>query len=346
VCEAYGGGIIDFIYLLTWQLSHHEHVIVHSVRGEDTLVAFDKSVKFIQWPHAQRKISIIKDTKAFLALYKILKKQKADVLHLHSSKAGFIGRLLGPLLSAKIFYTPNGVSFARKDVSQPKRILFIFLEKLASLISGKVICVSSSEQKLFLKIGIKAEVINNGIVIDTEPLISFPYDQIVIVTAGRITNQKNPKLFNEIASAFLDREHVKFVWIGDGELRSILTSANIEIKGWVSKETAKDLTKKSTIYLSTSLWEGLPFAVLDAMKFGKPLVLMDSVGNRDVVRPNRNGFLFKSKGEAVSQLKFLIEHKELWEKFGKYSYDWLVKDFNATKMCVRYGEILFGPTQS
>ncbi|MBK6979684.1 MAG: glycosyltransferase [Cytophagaceae bacterium] len=82
---------------------------------------------------------------------------------------------------------------------------------------------------------------------------------LTILTSGRISSQKNPSLFNAIALSFKDYPQVSFVWVGEGELSHCLTANNITITGWVSKEETNKYYSVADIYLSTALWEGLPF---------------------------------------------------------------------------------------
>ena len=90
------------------------------------------------------------------------------------------------------------------------------------------------------------------------------------------------------------------------------------------------------IYLSTSLWEGLPLSVLQAMCKRKPLVLTDCVGNRDTVIENFNGFLFKKEEEAVSILNNLINNPQLIHYLGENSFLLFKERFTLEKMITSY----------
>ena len=67
--------------------------------------------------------------------------------------------------------------------------------------------------------------------------------------------QKNPALFNEIASAFVNNSSVKFTWIGDGNQRNFLSSPNITITGWVSHTEVEKYLSEANLYISTALWK-------------------------------------------------------------------------------------------
>lgn len=105
-----------------------------------------------------------------------------------------------------------------------------------------------------------------------------------VYTLGRICYQKKPTLFNEIAGSF---PNVKFVWIGDGELRGELTSKNIEITGWADRSTAIRYAVNADVFLLPSRWEGLPISLLESMYMKKICVVSNVIGNRDVIHPSR-----------------------------------------------------------
>ena len=102
-----------------------------------------------------------------------------------------------------------------------------------------------------------------------------------------------------------------------------------------------DRTKKlenylanADIYLSTSLWEGLPLSVLEAMSIGLPVVLSDCVGNRDLVEDN--GFLYRNKKECIISIEKLSNNEKLCDSQGKYSKKFFKENFNLKNMATNY----------
>lgn len=315
VTECLAGGVLTFLLNLTSELDSDEHVIIYGKR-DNTPVDVDKlfghNVSLIYWEQAQREIRPKQDFAALKELLHDLKQiPNIDILQLHSSKAGVLGRVASRILGLqkKTFYLPHGVSFARQDVSSKKRLFYVWIEKIANLFAGRVIACSSSERDLLVTIGIKnVVVINNGIeVSDEEPAYKQPVKPLVFGTVGRLTFQKNPKLFNEIAQHFSGDNRVRFLWIGDGELRhEILENDQVKVTGWVTPGEVQDYLKQVDVYISTSLWEGLPLSVLEAMAQGKPLLLSDCVGNVDTVKEGSNGFLYHDAEEAVEKIQSLL----------------------------------------
>lgn len=345
VLDPFSGGIATFLRLLTEQLNEDYHIIVHGQRKElidpkDVKRLFPKkNIRFIHWKSIQRELSPQKDFKAYIELVRILRRfRNADVVHLHSSKAGFLGRIACRQLGInQVIYTPNGAPFLMNDVSPFKLKIFEKLEKFANYFGGKVICASESEQKEYLDRGIKAEFINNGTRIGKQSFIKDKdYNKFRIVTSGRITDQKNPKLFNEIAEGFIDLKHFEFVWIGDGELTSMLTSPNIRITGWLSKEGVRHEIEKSDLYFSTSFFEGLPFAVIEAMALGKCLLLSECTGNVDLVKRGVNGEVFNTKEEAINNIIYFFFNKEITESMGLNSMEICKDYFNIEETAFHY----------
>jgi glycosyltransferase involved in cell wall biosynthesis len=282
---------------------------------------------------------LLNDIKAISSLYSLIKNIECDAVHLHSSKAGFLGRFVCYFLGKKnVIYTPNGLPFIRKDISPLKVKIYLQLERTANWLCGRIISCSKSEAEELIKKGINSTYINNGTEIfdfkkDEE---ANRNDKFVIATTGRAAIQKNPLLFNEIAKHFEANSRYQFLWIGGGELEHLLTSKNITITGWLNKSKVNDALSNCDLYISTALWEGLPFAVLEAMNLRKPLLLSNSVGNTDLVVNNYNGFLYNTAEEAIESINFINSKGEILKEYGINSYKLLVDSFNVELMAQQY----------
>lgn len=342
VVECFAGGVFSFISTLTNELDKEEYIIIYGTNRDNIPLnfkkQFPKETRFIPWKNAGRSLNPVKDLKALWELYTILKKiDSIDVIHLHSSKAGFLGRIVSFLLgkSNKTIYTPHAISFLRLDVSSKKRKIFIWMEKFASLFGGKIVACSKSEKEAIEEQGIKnVTFINNGIKpLQIEKKVNIS-DKIIIISVGRLSIQKNPKLFNDIALEFIDNPNIQFIWCGDGELKSELTSSNIKCTGWIERKELENYLANADIYLSTSLWEGLPLSVLEAMSIGLPVVLSDCVGNRDLVE--NKDFLYQDKQKAIKMINHYIENRNLLIENGLKSKKIFNRDFKLENMADLY----------
>lgn len=336
VVECFAGGVFSFLSNLTNELNKEEYIVIYGINRDNTpsnfKEKFPRNTKFIPWENAGRSLNPLKDLKALWELYIILKGiENIDIIHLHSSKAGFLGRIVSFLLgkSNKTIYTPHAISFLRLDVSPKKRKIFIWMEKFASFFGGKIVACSQSEKEAIEKQGIKnVTFINNGIKpLQVKKKVNTS-DKITIISVGRLSIQKNPKLFNEIALEFVDNTNIQFVWCGDGELKAELTAPNIDCTGWIERKELENYLANADIYLSTSLWEGLPLSVLEAMSIGLPVVLSNCVGNKDLVE--NNGFLYNNKIEAIKYINKLL--KENIFKLGIISRRFVNEKFNIENM--------------
>jgi len=360
VVEPFASGIATFVRSLVENLNDDLHIIVHGEReyvmkSAEVKLNFPKeNVRFIRWKSAQREISIRKDTVAFMELYTILKRLKKqnhiDAVHLHSSKSGFLGRLACKMAKIHtVVYTPNGAPFL---VGSTKLTNYIYkqLERLGSVFGGRVVCCSPSEWEAYQALGIDAVNINNGIALGDQDLFKadpFRVDnqrvkgpllpsirhsekpaKFRVATSGRIVDQKNPALFNAIASYFEEFEDFEFYWVGDGEDRTQLTAKNIRITGWLSSKESKELIAGSQVYLSTSNFEGMPFAVLEALVLRKPVLLSDCIGNRDIVHKGLNGDLFKNEDEAILKILQYYNNRDMLQVMGEYSKQLCVQEFD------------------
>lgn len=244
--EAFGGGIYTFINDIVRQtIDDFDITIVHGIRKqtpEDFKAQFHKDVTFIEVKEFTREINLKKEIKAFQEIKKIMKDIKPDIIHIHSSKAGILGRLAVNGNKVKMFYNPHSFSFLKKDDPKLKTFIYYAIEKFAAICNPKckIIGCSEGEAEVARKINKNTICINNGIdVVDLKDKTKdlkekeINFDNLSIVTIGRISNQKNPEVFQKLAETFPD---ISFTWIGDGELRSMLHAPNIDITGWKKRE--------------------------------------------------------------------------------------------------------------
>lgn len=331
IVEPFATGIAMFIKSLTESMPDDTHIIVHGERN-DVIPADEvkrsfpnQNTRFIRWRSAQRSIDPIKDFLAFFELYKILnrlkRKNMVDAVHLHSSKSGLLGRAACRMAGIKnVFYTPNGASFLSAKTKLTK-YFYQRLEKIGHSFGGKVVCCSASELEEFLKLGIEAVYINNGIEVNNNlpQTDKKQKNKFRVITSGRIEKQKNPSLFNSIASYFEDISQVEFIWIGDGPNKKMLTAKNISVTGWLNNKEVHEYVASSDVYLSTSLYEGLSFAVLEALAFKKPVLLSNCTGNRDLVKNGINGNLFNTGGDAIVRILQYYNNRDMLGVMGNFS---------------------------
>ncbi|MDO5635877.1 MAG: glycosyltransferase [Myroides sp.] len=340
VIEALGGGVYTYFKGLSHFMGQEdvtqkiETFIIYSAKRKEIIPEnirqeFSKNVTMIELD-MEREFNPSKDLKATFQLRNLFLELKPDVIHLHSSKAGVIGRWANFLTFKKIpvFYTPHGYAFLRLDISNKKRSFYKFVEQYTQMFfGGTTIACGDTEFEIAKSMG-KSRLVRNGI---DFPMISKKHisnknEILTFGIVGRITAQKNPKLFNEIALRY---PNFNFIWIGDGELRNEITAKNIQITGWFyNTEDVYSWINKTDVFLQTSLWEGLPLAVLEAMALQKPIVAKNVIGNKDIVKNNVNGFLFDSIDELDAIFK-TVENRHI--ELGKNSFLNCEQNFDMNK---------------
>ena len=275
-----------------------------------------------------REINPIKDLKALYAIYKILKQEKPDIVHTHSSKAGIVGRFAAKMCGIKnIIHTIHGFSF-NDTQSFFKKNLFIFLEKVGAKISKYLIPVSventtkglqnnigKKEQYHYIRLGVDIENFKNFK--DTPSLkkeLNIDEKDFLVTTIGPFKPQKNLpdfiKTANEISK---NNKNFKFVIVGDGILRpdfeKMITdyniSKNIFLIGW--RRDISNILNSSDFFVMTSLWEGLPISTIEALSCGLVPIVNDVDGQREIIKDGFNGFLIKPYDtKAIEEKIFLL----------------------------------------
>lgn len=266
--------------------------------------------------------------KKLFGLNKFIKENQITIIHSHGKGAGIYSRilkLLNPKL--KIIHTIHG--FHIQEYGNIKKNIYIYIEKFLTLLTDKFINVSNGEKDICLNFNIfktgQSEVIYNGIkqidLIENAKQKVELKDKIVITTISRFDYPKNMFFGYEIAKIFKNNKNIVFLWVGDGndkeqlQQRAKQEGVNIIFTGF-TKEIPLYLSA-TDIYLSTSRWEGLPYALIEAQSLGLPIVATNVVGNNEVVVYEQNGFLFDSLDDACIAINKLIDNKLLYDDFSR-----------------------------
>ena len=340
--ESFGAGVFTFLVdLVNSTDKEFDIVIAYGIREETVdnfKEYFSDRVKFIQIENFTRNINLKKDIKAIKEVKKLIKKIKPDIVHMHSSKAGAIGRIAISSRNRKLIYNPHGFSFLNEEISKKKRIIYKLIEKILTFRKCTIVGCSQGEYEEAIKLSKSSVLINNGINInklekETKNLKQkkIDYDNLKICTIGRIAYQKNPKLFNKIAEAF---PNLKFTWIGEGELKKELYSKNITVTGWKTRSEAMKILCENDIFILTSYCEGLPISLLEAMYMKKVCIVSNVIGNRDVIKDNENGFIaedleeFKNKILQINEKNYLaISERARKSIINEFNIDIMVKKY-------------------
>lgn len=268
VSEAYGGGVTSAINSYVENSPQFEHYLFATPRQRDYTGEEGQSI-FKEVILVDRNISAIKN------LRDLINTLVPEVIHVHSTYAGLICRLLPFIGREKMVYTPHGYAFLRDD--NPILLkLFYCIEKALSRRTRFIAGCGREECNIAAKfIGERNvfELINICDTLPAAPMISSKVDLPVIGMIGRISNQKGYDFFLKTAQAFKGKAHFKWIGGGDSERELLLQEAGVEVTGWITRPEVVGHLKGVDLYYHTAAWEGFPISVLEASQIKKPILL-------------------------------------------------------------------------
>lgn len=224
--------------------------------------------------------------------------------------------------------------------------LYYLYEKLMKKLTDKFINVSYGERDICLAHGFieakKQVTIYNGVPDLSD--IKFSHQESAsakfkVITISRFDYSKHMQLAYEIAKKLRYNTNIEFVWVGDGEDKAELEQAarkeslsNIVFTGFTGNP--ENYLKNANLYLSTSRWEGLPLALIEAASLSLPIVATNVTGNNEVVKDGYNGYLYEANNleNAVAQITALANNPSLYLQFAKNSRKTYLEVFTVTDM--------------
>jgi glycosyltransferase involved in cell wall biosynthesis len=286
----------------------------------------------------------VEDLRAIIYLWRLFRRERPDIVHTHSSKAGILGRWAAWLAGVPvIFHTAHGFGF--NDFQRPLvRNVYVWLERVTSKITTKLVVVSYANAEK----GEKSGVFRRGDWVLCRDAISVdefmqpgprrtqlrtwgvPEDKVAIGMVACFKPQKAPVDFVKVAAEILKKnQNVHFVMAGDGELRPEIEreirdqgiDGHITLLGW--HQDMPEVYRNLDIVVLTSLWEGLPCVFSEAMAGELPIVATNVDGAREAIIDGENGFLHEPhdiEGIALSVLK-LAEDPALRQRMGRCGKD-------------------------
>lgn len=325
------GGAQSVVINLANQLCNEHDVIVAAGEGDGKMWdMLSPKVRKHQCRYLQRAISLKIDPMALCELIRLNIKYKPDVVHLHSSKAGLLGRLAFP--SKKIVYTVHGFDSIR--VAHRKMLP---LEKIMQNFCHSIVGVSKYDYENLFAEGVRQNlsVVYNAVTRpeDIEYTMSDvfeKYDKTVLAIA-RLSYPKRHDIFIELSRRMPD---YGFVWIGNQDTVEDIPE-NCFFLGSIPNAGA--YCKLADLVCLPSDFEGLPMVILEAMSLGKPIVASNVGGISEVVRNGENGFVVENDVEDfVQKCRMILEDDYLKAIMGDTSRTIYEREFTVDKMVEGY----------
>ena len=327
ICEATAGGVRKHLRELIRVFARPEEGFeVHALlgdRGEPGLAqemeGFRRAgVRVEILTELQRPLRPAQDWRAYGMLKERLGALKPGLVHTHSSKGGFLGRMAAHAAGVPwIIHTPHVFPF--QWAAGLKRSFYLALERHAARRCHAIVCVGPGQREEGLRLGLAPEekfiLIPNGVALPEQPApeavrrlrseLHVPEEAEVVGMIARLAPQKGVGAFVDAAARVVRaRPKAVFVLVGGGplehETRARAAAAGLDrdhMKILGHREDAERLYPAFDALVLSSLYEGLPYVLLEAMACGVPVVATDVAGSRDVIADEASGLLARS-GDA------------------------------------------------
>lgn len=344
ISESLGGGVLKTIATLTSAqvAAGHQVLLAHSVR-HDTPARLE--LNSIIAPAVVRQVlpmsstvSPWKDSVSLFTLIRFIRKEKPDVIHAHSSKAGILARLASKLTgsSRRVLYSPHCYSFLRQDVSRFSRYMFYMFERIGVILGGHIVACGQTESFLskYVLRHPRVFLVENAVPISAFRIARsrIETNTVKLGSAGRICKQKGPEIFADLCEKLTGLE-IDCVWIGDGPLRMDFFPSEmpVMVTGWMSPENAVMEMESLDIFVMTSKWEGMPLTLIESQLMGIPCVVPDVPGCVDVVLHGINGYVYRTSEELESFVRTLVSDAGLRTTIGSRARELALSRFSEQR---------------
>ena len=297
-----------------------------------------------------------------IELTRFLRKEKAQILHVHSQAAGIWGRLTAPLAGVPaVIYTPHTIEFKGAGAAPlwlPLHRVYDLLERTLASVTDVVISVNETDRRRLVERGFaspdKIVTIPNGIdpqrferQINAEAKkreLGLPPASPLVAQIGRLNQQKEARYFLEAASLVAKRyPQTVFLLVGEGPLRGDLEARakrlglgdKVRFLGW--RDDVPEILACLGVFVLASLWEGLPYTLLEAMAARVPVVATAVGGNREAIMDRETGFLVSPRNAtALAQATIkLLGDRALAKEMGEKGRRRVVERFSLETMITK-----------
>ncbi|MFH1255417.1 MAG: glycosyltransferase family 4 protein [bacterium] len=320
--------------------------------GKLAKILHENNIEYFIIPNLKRDISPVSDILALIAIIKLIKRHKPDIIHLNSSKISILGSMAAFITGTKAIYTVHGWVF-NEPMPEWKKSFYKFAEKFTAKFKRKIICVSEYDYQTALKNKIapmeKLAVIHNGIAPmefhskeKARQILNSQNSDLLIGSIGNLYKTKGFEYLVRAADILVNKNKIpaKFLIIGQGDekekIKNLIAEYNLEnnfiLAGQIDQ--AAKLLKAFDIYACSSVKEGLPYSILEAMNAGLPIVSTDVGGIPEMIKHEKTGLLAKPADaeDLAEKIKSLANNRILQIKLGENAKQSAGQNFGLKKM--------------
>jgi glycosyltransferase involved in cell wall biosynthesis len=336
---------------------HHLYTGFCAVDEADYLDTVATDISSVRIEGFGRRVSLSGDLKAFFSLIKEIRSFKPHVIHTHTAKAGFLGRIASilSLHSSIRVHTFHG-HLLNGYFGFFKRILVVLAEKILAIFTHQLLAVGDKVRQDLLEVGIgkseKFGLMPPGLGIgnlpskrDAQKLYGFSKQSIQCAYIGRVTQIKRPDRFLDVVSEVKRRGlAIEFFMAGDGELlrycRDRITQENLPVKvmGWQSN--IERVLSAADIVILTSDNEGTPLSLIQAGMAGLPVVTTRVGSVPEVVLDGVTGIITNLDVQEIADaLEKIANSAELRAQMGASAQEFTLANFGVERLVNDHEEL-------
>lgn len=306
--------------------------------GDEPIEYCDKhfNLNFARFPIKLQNYKVYKELK------KVINDNEYEIIHCHTPVGGAIARLAArearEKYNTRVIYTAHGFHFY-KGAPLINWLIYYPIEKWLSKYTDCLITINTEDYELAKKKFRKIKNIElvHGVGLDTSRFdieitenelddlrkqIGISKENIVLSYVAELNKNKNQiLLIKTVEELVKENDKYRLILVGDGNKRQEYENYEKEhklekyIKFLGKRNDVPQILKLTNIYVASSLREGLPVNILEAMYVGLPVVAMDNRGHRELIKNNRNGFIIYNEYELRKKIKLILEKENL-------AYEW------------------------
>jgi glycosyltransferase involved in cell wall biosynthesis len=310
-------------------------------------------VKTVHVTNMRAPIAPLRDLRAVFELFRLMRRERFTIVHTHSSKAGFVGRVAAFLSRTPIVvHTIHGFSW--HDYMTPaRRSVYVLLERLVRPVTDAFLAVAPQVANEAVAVGVapasRVSVVPSAVELSTIPDAPDPHvrdelgvahDVPLVGTVGRLDFQKAPLDFIRMASHLgKSWPDARFVMVGEGELldearaESARLGVDVHFTGY--RSDASRVAAAFDVYVVSSVYEGLGRSLCEALASGRPVVATSVNGVVDVVEPGVTGLLAspRSPRQLAECVSWLLDNPDQAKAMGEAGRERVRRLFDPALMC-------------